>query len=190
VLTLGLVQPLRAAEPPVVQPRTRTIQIFAAGQFWPGITVDAEESTNPDLEIDYVVGGGVGVAYDITPAIQVSSVFMAGTAPMRREFPGATLETDADVFAVDVLVDYNFLPGRLTPLVTAGIGSLTWSGDWKDASGGFRESHWSAGAGTGVRWDPTDHLAMKLVYRAVWTDFKSAEVSLFHTIALMIGYCF
>jgi opacity protein-like surface antigen len=111
--------------------------------------------------------------------------------------PTSPYSYDTDYFLCDFNVDYNILPDRLTPLVTAGIGVATIDMDAGYPGYGYShhlsagESNFSYNIGAGARWDITDNILIKLIYRVTWTQLEDAnDNQAFSGVGLSIAYMF
>jgi len=107
---------------------------------------------------------------------------------------GSTVQTDNRFFGMNINLDYNILnnilKGRLTPLVTGGIGIMSLSGD-VEGGGSFKESHFSYNIGVGLRWDIRDNLAFKAIYRNTWITLDGAkDATKFDGISVSFVYMF
>jgi len=71
----------------------------------------------------------------------------------------------------NVNLDYNILKSRLTPLVTGGIGLMNFHNHAEHRD----ETHFSYHAGVGGRWDITDRIALRVIYRSTWTEIEDAD---------------
>lgn len=90
----------------------------------------------------------------------------------------------------DVNIDAYLLKSRLTPMVTGGIGFMVISGSW-DLGGSYSETNFSYNIGAGARWDATDRLLIKAIYKCTWTKLEDTDSAvLFDGINLKVGYRF
>jgi opacity protein-like surface antigen len=74
----------------------------------------------------------------------------------------------------DLNLDYNLFKSRLTPLVTGGAGFAK----WRNHDLGTGEVHWAYHLGGGIRWDISDNLALRVIYRTTWTELENADETL------------
>ncbi|MEA2076685.1 MAG: outer membrane beta-barrel protein [Candidatus Marinimicrobia bacterium] len=85
---------------------------------------------------------------------------------------------------LDVNIDA-FLMYQITPLATAGIGIMIFENDDID----ILESNLSFNMGAGVRWDITEQIFVKGLYRSTWTKLENTYKSLrFGGISILVGY--
>lgn len=101
---------------------------------------------------------GIGLGYNLNDNFNLNTTF--------------TFEEDVNWWNVNL--DYNILPDRLTPLVQGGIGLLF--------NGG---SEFTYSLGVGGRYDITDNIFVKAMYRITWVDSDDVD-----GIYLGIGYMF
>ena len=114
-----------------------------------------------------------------------------GSATVKGAAPGVGVESDSFASLANVSLEYNILKSRFTPVLAGGVGFINYTGDFGSSSSSFQETDLSYGAGGGVRWDVSDHLSFRAMYRAVFTTLQDTNDSLlFHTVTLSIGYAF
>ena len=86
---------------------------------------------------------------------------------------------------MDVLV----LTSRLTPVVTTGLGFMSFSGNFAGIE--FKETDFSYNVGAGLRWDFADNWFLKFLYRARFTTLQDSDGSLLlNGLSLSIGYVY
>jgi opacity protein-like surface antigen len=84
--------------------------------------------------------------------------------------------SDVDSMSMNLNLDYNIFKDRLTPLVSAGIGFIRFDGNWDNVLfGSFSETDLSYNLGVGARWDITDHIGFKAIYRSLWAELEDAD---------------
>ena len=148
-------------------------------------------------ELDSTTLYGAGIGFNATDHWNVNMDLLFGSMDGEFVIPGVVVpphSTEADIFLWDLNVDYNILADRLTPLVTAGIGfanmdvDVTMPGVY---SASASESNFSYNVGVGGRWDITDNILIKLVYRITWTEIEdSNDKQDFSGVALSVAYMF
>ena len=175
-------------------------EIFGLIQMVGGtdITFDMYGITDVGFELDSTNLYGFGIGWNVTDHWNINTDLLFGSADGDFVISGIKvpgLSVDADYFLWDINVDYNIFADRLTPLVTAGIGlanidvSLSASGYGNLVSAS--ETDFSYNVGAGGRWDITDNILIKLVYRVTWTQLKDAEQKQdFSGVALSVAYMF
>lgn len=170
--------------------RQSGLEVYAVGSYYGGDTLTAGPVS---MEIDPFPVGGIGVGINLSEHFNLGVDAYGGMATVRGSMLGFQydVESDATVLGMDALLDYNILKTRFTPVLSGAFGFQSWSGDFGNSDSSFGELHWTAAIGAGVRWDPTDHLFVKALYRPTWTQFEDADgVSMFHSASLMIGFRF
>ena len=134
------------------------------------------------------------------------------TADVAGEQPGDVYRIKGDLTTTTLMVDgtYNFLTGRFTPLVTAGLG-WDWvdtniatgppqTGCWWNPWYGYICTTWqntktvsglAYELGVGVRYDFTDYLAADGIYKVRWIGFDNATgTPRFDGLQLNLGWKF
>jgi opacity protein-like surface antigen len=123
-------------------------------------------STIPGLEfsakVDSTTLYGLGFGGNINDHFNLNTDFLFGSQDWTATWEDVTVTEDYNLWLWDINLDYNVWKGRLTPLVTGGIGFLNING------GLVSETHFSYNLGAGLRWDLTDNLSLKALYR--WTS--------------------
>lgn len=131
---------------------------------------------------------GFGFGINITDHWNLNMDLLFGSTDLE---PGGPLSTatsgDTSLWLWNINVDYNILSQRLTPLVTAGIGLFGMSGDF-DNGASFSESNFSYNLGVGGRWDISDNLFLKAIYRITWHDLEGMDGPDFDGIMVSIGF--
>jgi len=148
-----------------------------------------ETITGLDLpfEFDSTTVYGLGIGYNSTDHWNVNMDLLFGSTDSTLGTPVGEFTFDSDYWLWDINVDYNIMANRLTPLVTAGIGFFNLSSDDTNAS----ETNFSYNVGAGGRWDITDNILVKAVYRITWTEIADSDAALqFDGVALSAGFMF
>jgi opacity protein-like surface antigen len=157
--------------------------------------------TEGDLELDDLFAGGVNFGYHITDYLRVSTDLLGTEADLRFKSGGVELHEDAPAAIWTVNLDYYILPTRFTPFLSAGVGLLSmdnrYNDDWccccypdhNEIDVSEVDFLWNLGAG--LRWDPMDHLYIKLAYRLSGTELQYGDKEmLLHSVMLTVGYTF
>lgn len=168
-------------------------EIYGMFQIMSGNTSDFSASywsLENSFELDDSTVFGFGIGFNATDHWNLNTDLLFGSADFtrvgRRPGSSTTITGDADLFFWDVNVDYYILADRLTPLVTAGIGFVNLDSDTL-----FDETNFSYNLGAGGRWDITDNIFVKAIYRVTWTELEDAEDNIdFDGISLSVGYMF
>jgi len=146
------------------------------------------------FELDSTNIYGLGIGCNVTDHWNVNMDLLFGSADgdfivSGAKVPGISL--DGDYFLWDINVDYNFLADRLSPLVTAGIGFTNMDIVATEPAMSSSEANFSYNVGAGGRWDITDNVLIKLVYRITRTQIEDAnEKQDFTGVALSVAYMF
>jgi len=161
---------------------------LVAESFGPGLTLKASKS---DIY-------GFGFALDWNENLAFVMNMMGGRIDItstghyspRPEWGSGFTSKGAEVFLWDWLAEYNLLKTRFTPMAVGGftLGSLS----GKLAEGrSFSESHISVVAGLGARWDITDSLVLKGLYRVEFMPVAESQASfVLHGPSVILGYMF
>ena len=158
-------------------------EIYFIGQTSGSNTVSYNGTTD---EIDGFTAYGLGLGAN------------EGHLGMNLEFLfGSTSDTwngvakyDADIWFLNFNLDWNILKARLTPVITGGVGLLGMDGRNGDGSP-YDETTFSCNLGAGLRWDITDNIAVKVLYRSTWAGFDYAdEWNQFDGVTASIAYVF
>jgi opacity protein-like surface antigen len=84
--------------------------------------------------------------------------------------------SDVDSMSMNLNLDYNIFKDRLTPVVSAGIGFIRFDGNWDNTFiGNFSETDFTYNLGFGARWDITDNIGFKALYRNMWAELEDAD---------------
>ena len=169
--------------------RRGKLEIF--GIFQP-ISGD-KTTTDQGVEVEFKGTNtfGVGVGYSIIDLINLNGTILWGNSDLTTDASDSDFQRsgDSDLYFMDFNVDVNFMKRRFTPVLSAGIGRASFIGYALGAD--LEESNLSWNFGGGIRWDPLDHLLIKALYRATWTELENSEDGLlFSGLALSVGYIF
>jgi opacity protein-like surface antigen len=169
-------------------------ELFGAIQSMSGDTVEYSFSDKLPVrfDIDSTTVYGIGYGYNLTDNWNINTDLLFGTADTDVQVVRTTVETeDMDYVLWDINVDYNILKGRFTPLVTGGMGLMNFSIKTTSDAGEVHESDFSYNLGAGFRWDVTDNLLLKLIYRATWTELNNADNDqMFDGVSFSAAYMF
>jgi opacity protein-like surface antigen len=195
ILFLHLSSPAHAQE--IV--RAGTFEIGGAVQWFGGQTVDGTfDGRSGDLKMDDLFGGGLHFGYNITDQLNINTEMIFSRAELAFSSEGTRVSDKADFIAWTVNLDYYILPTRFTPYVSAGLGFLSLENQYEDYGWYFiivdrelpvSEVDFLWNVGGGLRWDPIDHLYLKLAYRLSGTELEYADdYMLLHSVLFTIGY--
>ncbi len=102
----------------------------------------------------------------------------------------STNDFDVKISCVDIDLEYSLLARRFTPLIIAGIGSVTFSDSFTSVEK-LNETDFSYNFAAGIKWNVAGNIFIKPFYRATFTKIKYSSNSIvFHGINITIGYLF
>ena len=181
-------------------PRAGKFELGGAFEWFGGQTIDSRiGDVSGELELDDLFTGGIHFGYNFTDQLNINTEFVAGVADLTFTGAGTRLTDDADFVAWTVNLDYYILPTPLTPYISAGVGLISldneyyddywWYISTRDRELPVSEVNFLWNLGAGLRWDPIDHLYLKLSYRLNGTDLNYGdEYMLLHSVLFTIGY--
>jgi opacity protein-like surface antigen len=134
--------------------------------------LSGDETTGYDGPIKLETGTtpvfGAGMGLNLSDYLNVNTEFLMGrmdTVQSMPLVPGTEESRGLNTWLWDINLDYNILKGRLAPLVTGGVGLMNFHNHDENRD----ETHFSYNLGVGARWDITDRIALRVIYRALWT---------------------
>lgn len=158
------------------------LEVFAIGQQMSGDKTTASEIK---LEIAENTVAGVGAGLNIAK-FNLNIDLLFGSTQVTVD--ANTIDTKLSLF--DANLDYALIGASLTPIITAGIGSVTFSDSFVKIEK-LNETDFSYNIGVGVKWIVSKHYLLKTIYRATWTKIKETDDPiLFKGISLNLGYVF
>ena len=160
----------------------QNIEAFALVQQMKG-----DETTGLDMTIEVddavIVGFGAGMNID---NFNLNIDMLFGSTEVRSE----NLTLDSKLFCFDANLDYNILKRPVSPMVTAGLGSVNFSKSLASYEG-FSETDFSYNIGAGLRCTIMDHLLLKALYRVTWTTIQETDNAIqLNGISVAGGYIF
>lgn len=133
--------------------------------------------------------GGVGLGYNFTDNFGASVNLLITSTDLTATGYGTSSSFSSSVFFADINLDINILSQRFTPIVTAGIGSVSFQGDVGSSS--FQETDFSYNIGAGIRYDVSDNFFIKALYKFGWTTMKDTDKAVqLSGIGIAIGYMY
>jgi opacity protein-like surface antigen len=164
-------------------------EFYGVGQYMSG---DSTTFTNTiKMDLDSNIDGGLGFGININEYLNMNFDINFGSKDYKATYHSIVLKESVTIGAMNFNLDIYPLKTRFTPLVTAGIGFMSFSGDVGDSTNSFSETDLSYNVGAGIRWDIIDHVFLKAIYKATWTNLKDSNSTLmFHGPALSIGFIF
>lgn len=150
-------------------------EVYGIFQILGEDTVSAENDYGVPGEIttDTTPVYGVGMGLNVTEHLNVNTEIMLGWMDGKDTSPDWETPVrydDDSVYLWNVNLDYNILKGRLTPVVSGGVGVLGYNGDNR-----VHEVHFAGNLAAGIRWDVTDHFAVRVLYRSTWWEMEYAD---------------
>lgn len=162
------------------------LEFFYVGEYLVG---DSASGSGLTIEMDDAPTGGFGIGFNWFDHVNLNLGFYFGQADFTGSGFGAGVTSDTFFWGMDLNVDVLVLTSRLTPVVTGGLGFMSFSGDFAGAS--FHETDFAYNIGGGVRWDFADHWFLKFLYRVRWTQLQNTdEQLLLQGLSLSIGYVY
>ena len=151
-------------------------EIYGVFQTMSGYSEDATIFGTPvEAGIDDATAYGFGLGYNIDDHWNVNTDFLFSSLDAYIKI-GPSKSTDSgDMFLWDVNLDYNVFEDRLTPFVSGGIGLALIEST----------SEFAFNLGAGARWDITDNIFLKAMYRMTWIDEWDSD-----GVMVGVGYMF
>ena len=164
--------------------------LFGSAQYLLGDRVDFSKF-GVRVDIDDTAMFGFSAGYHITDHWAVSFDILGGQTDFNSSGMQLALSDSAFVIGSNVNLEYNFLRGRISPLLRAGVGSYNFSELDLYAGVTHAETDFAWNVGGGLCWNVTDHFVLKLIGGAAWTNLKdSSSTAQFGFVTLGIGASF
>jgi opacity protein-like surface antigen len=129
--------------------------------------------------------GGFGAGMNIDN-INLNMAFLFGSTAVTSE----SINLESKLFAVEANLDYAFISGIISPVISAGIGSVNFT-DSFTAYENFNETNFSYNIAGGIRYVFSEHVLLKALYKATWTTIKETDGAIqLDGIAVHVGYIF
>ena len=179
--------------------RAGKFEVGGAVQWFGGQTVDGTfDGRSGDLKMDDLFGGGLHFGYNITDQLNINTEVIFSRAELAFTSAGTRVSDKADFASMTVNLDYYIFPTRFTPYVSAGLGFLSLENQHEDYGWFYvivdrelpvSEVNFLWNVGGGLRWDPIEHLYLKLAYRLSGTELDYADdYMLLHSVLFSVGY--
>jgi len=168
--------------------RAGRVEIFGVAQAMSDTSTTGLGLT---IELDDTAMGGIGIGFNFNDHVNLNTAVYFGSIDITGEdrYSWYRAESDSSLWSWDINLDFNILKASFTPVLTAGLGFLSFSGDFDGLD--FGETDFSYNVGAGIRWDVADHLLLKLLYKPTWTKLEDTDSRVrFDTVSLSIGYIF
>ena len=158
------------------------LEVYLIGQQMKGdYTTVLEQKL--ELSDNTAFGFGTGLNLD---KFNLNIDFIFGSTVVRMN----NKSLDSKLFFFDANLDYSFFDCAVTPMVTAGIGSISFSDSFVQVKN-LSETDFSYNIGFGLKYTFFDNYLVKGLYRATWTKLKETDNSiLFNGISVDLGYVF
>jgi opacity protein-like surface antigen len=138
-----------------------------------------------ELEVADNLLGGFGAGLNIEN-VNLNMALLFGST----EITSGSFNLDTEVFGFEANLDYAFFSGILSPLISAGIGSITFTDSFV-AYEDLNETNFSYNLGGGIRCVFSEHFLLKALYKATWTKIKETDSSIqLDGISINLGYIF
>lgn len=163
--------------------RSCDAQIFEAYGIIQQLGGDKTTSLGEVLKIADNVAGGFGAGFSVSNVCaNIDFIFGSTTISSKAK------ELDVQLFLFDANVDYSLLKKSISPVITAGIGSVNFSDSNIQASE-FSEADFSYNLGVGMRVLLKNHYLIKALYRSTWTRIKNTDDNVqFPGFSIQLGY--
>lgn len=140
-------------------------EVFFIGQ---SLGSDTTTGLGITMELDPGLMGGFGVGINLSDNFNVNTALQFGNSDFNAD---TGVSVDLKTLAWDFNLDFNILKARLTPMVSGGIGFIRFTRE----DNLIDESDFSYNAGAGLRWDITEHLMVKAMYRVMWVKMQDTD---------------
>ena len=171
--------------------RQGRIELYGMIQNMSGDSTSGSEvmSSEVMMKLDSTSVIGLGYGTNFSDHVNLNMDFWLGSTNVTGKASGITVKGNASLLGLDFNLDINLLSRRFTPVVTGGVGFINFSGDVEGFP--FREMDLSYNYGGGLRWDATDHLFFKILYRFTKTQLEETDKAIMlDGPTLSIGYIF
>lgn len=150
---------------------------------------DTTTGLGMNMEVDSFTGFGFGSGYNFNENFNINFDIFFSSTDINAGVYDISVTGDSSIWGLDFNLDYNILKTKITPIVTAGIGFINFSGDFQGFD--FNETDFSYNLGIGSRFDITEHFLIKGLYRATWTKLEDTDKKIMlDGISLSLGYNF
>jgi opacity protein-like surface antigen len=164
-----------------VSAQTTAIDISGIVQQMTGGTTYFDQGK---IEVKNFVGFGIGAGINFDN-FNINLDFLFGSSAIR-----SNNNFDIQVAGVDINLEYQFLNYQITPLVFAGIGSVTFT-DSYTGQGNIDETDFSYNFGGGFRWTIGENFYLKGVYRMTSAKIAGTTDAIpFQGVSIGLGYIF
>ncbi|MBN1349690.1 outer membrane beta-barrel protein [candidate division KSB1 bacterium] len=160
----------------------QSVEAYIAGQQMSG---DQTSSSAGVLLLHKSTVAGIGAGFGLG-RINLNLDFLFGATDIQMK--NSSLHSKLSI--VDINMDYNVLKSSFTPMLTLGLGSITFSESFADV-GEFIETDFAYNYGIGARWTIARRYLLKAFYRVTTTKLKDTDDAIqFKGVAICLGYSF
>ena len=180
--------------------RTGDFGVFLTGQFLGSDSTDVDDDitygVDAEIGIDDTDMYGIGFEYNITQHLNININALYGQTDGILKMNGYGYQyegkSDVDIFAFNYNIDCNILKSRFTPVISVGIGFMTYNiddvyGSGEDVDG----TEFTYNIGAGFRWDVNDALFIKTIYKINWVEIDDTDSPLtMDGVQISVGFKF
>ena len=190
-------------DPTKREERAKRPEFYLLGQYWHAQSTSSRSVTVPttsggsatgDLGFKFDDTGlfGLGIGYNFNNNFGVNAEFSFGYPNYTVTFLGSSLSGEAFMHSGNFNVEYNILPGPITPFLSGGIGYLYldsqvpsgptsvycfWDYWWGYACTGstptYRNTYLNLNASAGFRWDIGESFFFKTSIGGAWANIHN-----------------
>ncbi len=126
-------------------------------------------SGEDNVELDATPYFGAGMGFNFNDHLNLNTEMFFGSLGSTQSwipFPEIHDHVELGAWFWNVNLDYNIFESGLTPLITGGGGLFR----VHEGSERISETQVTGNLGAGIRWDMTDAIALRIIYRWLWTE--------------------
>jgi hypothetical protein len=160
----------------------QNFEVFAVVQQMKG---DKTTFNDQDLNVADNTLAGFGAALN-GENINLNMVFLFGSTEIESE----SIKLKSKLFDVEINIDYAFLSGGISPLLSAGIGSITFTDSFTGYEN-LNETNFSYNIAAGLRAVISEQILIKALYKTSWTKIQETDSAIqLNGISVILGYIF
>jgi opacity protein-like surface antigen len=160
----------------------QNFEVFAIVQQMKG---DKTKFDDQELKVadNTLVGFGAGLSGE---NINLNMAFLFGSTELTSE----SIKLESKLFDVEANLDYVFFSGGISPLISAGIGSITFTDSFTGYEN-LNETNFSYNIAAGLRAVLSDQILIKGLYKTTWTKIQDSDSAIqLNGISVLLGYIF
>lgn len=158
------------------------LDVFVIGQHMKG---DNTTGMGKHVALSDNTAGGFGAGINVEK-FNLNMDLIFGSTVVKID----NTQFDSKLFLFDANLDYSLFKYAVTPMVTAGIGSVTFSDSFVQVEN-LSETDFSYNVGVGLRCTFAGTYLLKGFYRATWTTIKETDNAImFNGMSVYLGYIF